>query len=92
MNLSIICACVPVIYSYLRVKKVDRRTTRAKSTLVTIGSAPAKFKGSHKRSQYLDTEVGLSESAYQTIVETDGETHSMEPLAPIHIRKEYQVS
>ncbi|ESZ89959.1 hypothetical protein SBOR_9649 [Sclerotinia borealis F-4128] len=89
-NLSIICACAPVLYKFFRDNNSNERAASNQSsgwrprkligTLVTIGSAPAKVKDS-----------GFQDSTDHTIFETDGETHSMEPLAPIHVRKEYQI-
>jgi hypothetical protein len=95
MNLSIICACAPIMYNFFHRKKMDGRTTNQSSgctskynnnskksgVLVAIGSGPAKFNSNGSRFQ---------DSTYRTIVEVDGETQSMEALAPIqskqHIR------
>jgi hypothetical protein len=100
--MSIICACLPVIYSLFRQEKSQGRTTAGGSSgwssgknpgLITFGSSPNKFKGSSKSSQYLTSELGVPESTYHAIAETttDAETHSMEPLDPIRIRTEYAV-
>lgn len=102
MNLSIICACAPIIYNFFRAKRGNKRSTtnqksglksgKGRPALVTIGSGPPKFNENLKNSRYLNDEVGLRGSAYHTIIETNGETYNMEPLAPVHVRTEYQIN
>jgi len=97
MNLSIVCACTPVIYGFLHRRQKDRSISKEESgwvpgkiseTLVTIGSAPSKFDHSFKGNQ---SGISVQETISHTGAEMDGETHSLVPILPIHIRREYEV-
>lgn len=97
MNLSIICACAPVIYSFIRSRVNGNGSTTtssykkgATSGVMSIGSSRPNY---FKRSQVNEDEVGLSQSAtYHTIAEPDGETHSLRALDSIRVHKSFQVT
>lgn len=98
VNLSIICACAPVIYSLVRSKVSGNRSTTSNSSrpmnqsisaVITIGGGNSYL----KRSQDEEGEVGLSRSsAYCTITEADGGTHSLEPLDVIRVQRAFHVT
>ncbi|PCG93877.1 hypothetical protein PENOC_085580 [Penicillium occitanis (nom. inval.)] len=98
MNLSIICACAPVIYSFVRIKTNGGRSTTARSAgynmgdskgIITIGSAKGRIRG---RFNDTESEVGLSNSAYHNIDEEDGDSHSLKAMDRIHVKRAFQVS
>ncbi|KAI0107711.1 hypothetical protein GGR51DRAFT_548228 [Nemania sp. FL0031] len=92
MYLSIICACLPVLYSLFRAsshgrspgtRRLGESSTRKTSTLRDISST----------SDGLNPTPYSDASAYQVLCECgiDGETHSMAPLDPVVVRTRYSV-
>ncbi|KAI1288879.1 hypothetical protein F5Y03DRAFT_378961 [Xylaria venustula] len=104
-SLGIVCACLPLVYSLFRFCTSGRKTRQASNSarrtpgqsfkkggsLVTFGSSPSKF----KRVEYSGrNDVELCTDGYEVICEPDieAETHSMAPLDPVRIRREYRVT
>ncbi|KAI0553286.1 hypothetical protein F4679DRAFT_532668 [Xylaria curta] len=100
MFLSIICACLPVIYSLFRSLLLREKATshnqstganKSKGPLLTIGGTSTKF---NRTNHSEEDGFPPGTSGYEVLCEPiqDGETHSMAPLDPVRVRTEYSVS
>ncbi|KAI0187511.1 hypothetical protein F4808DRAFT_466366 [Astrocystis sublimbata] len=100
MYLSIICGCLPVLYSLFRprfqrlsAKKylLSSGASKSRGPLLTIGSGSTRPAANGSLD---DCASHLGFATHEVLCEPcqDGETHSMGPLDPIRVRTDYKVA
>lgn len=100
MNVSIICACLPVVYGLFRLPKLhfNGSHTQLPSRKISMGSSLRRLFTSKSNSSYADVETG-TESGNHVFITTErmggdkseSDFHDTMALKPIYVQKGFNV-